>query len=68
MTCILRSDWAVFRRYGVILLVNSPPLNHNCAHALSCMYKSKLNQMGESGLPNNNALDLVILICMAQMH
>ena len=37
-------------------------------NALSGMYKSRLNQMGESGLQNNNAVDLVILICMAQMH
>ena len=45
-----------------------PPQNHNCTHALSCMYKSKLNQMGERGLQNSNAVDLVILIRMAQMH
>ena len=67
-TCIPHSDLAVLRRYGVISLVNSPPYNHNCAHALSCMYKSKLNQMGESWLQNKNAVDLEILICMAQMH
>ena len=41
-THILRSDWAVSQRYGVISLVNSPPLTHNFAHVLSCVYKSKL--------------------------
>ncbi len=38
----------VSQRYGVISLVNSPPSTNNIAHALSSIFKHKLNQMGSN--------------------
>ena len=41
-------DWAASQRYGVISLVNSPPLNQNFAKATSRRQQSKLNTIGQN--------------------
>ena len=58
------SDCAVSQRYGVISLVNSPPSTNNIAHALSCSFKRKLNQMGSNRTHKINGIDCVAVICI----
>ena len=55
-------DWAASQRYGVISLVNSPPLNQNFAKATSRRWKSKLNTIGENWSQKYNGVNLVTLI------
>ena len=56
--CSFHPDCAVSQRYGVISLVNSPPSTNNIAHALSSIFKHKLNQMGSNR--TNNIMGLVV--------
>ena len=47
------------QRYGVISVVISIPLTQKHVHALSSMYRRKLNKMGDDWSPNNNVVHFV---------
>ena len=63
-TNIQHSDCAVSQRYGVISLVNSPPSTINIAHALSSIFKCKLNKVLNNRTHKINGINCVAVICM----
>jgi len=44
------------------------PLKNNRAHALSCIYKGKLDKMGNSRMQKVHGIDCVAVICMVQVY